>query len=141
VNEYMAELRRLALHCDYGTHLDEVLRDQFVSGLQSENMFKRLLSVQIAVRMETAAKMGKTFQDQESVGIKTVANSCKHCGKTDHQIYQVSVALRRLHATAVASLATYQPSADLAQDSLVENQNSTPSTRRNLRSGLAQTCS
>jgi len=40
VNEYMAELRRIALHCDYGTHLDEALRDQFVSGLWSENMLK-----------------------------------------------------------------------------------------------------
>ena len=42
--DFIAELRKLSLHCDYETHLDEALRDQFVSGLRSEAMHKWLLS-------------------------------------------------------------------------------------------------
>lgn len=35
---------RLALHCNYGTHLDEALQDQFMGGLNSEAMQKHMLS-------------------------------------------------------------------------------------------------
>ena len=35
VARYLAELRRLAEHCEFGDKLDDQLRDQFVSGLRS----------------------------------------------------------------------------------------------------------
>ena len=39
----MAELRRLAVHCDFENYLDQALRDRLVCGLRSENTQKCLL--------------------------------------------------------------------------------------------------
>ena len=44
VADFVAQLRRLATHCQFGGHLNEALRDHFVCGLKSEVMQKRLLS-------------------------------------------------------------------------------------------------
>ena len=61
--EYIAELRRLAARCNFGTYLDDALRDRLVCGLRSESVQKRLLSesdldlskaVRIANAMEAA---------------------------------------------------------------------------------------
>ena len=42
--KYMAELRRLAVHYEFGNYLDQALRDRLVCGLRSENIQKRLLT-------------------------------------------------------------------------------------------------
>ena len=74
VSEFSATLRKLAIHCKYGEHLNEALRDQFVSGLGSEAMHKRLLSEAlmqsaqtIAIGMEAAAKNAKDFLKEEAI--------------------------------------------------------------------------
>ena len=36
VVDYVAELRRLSVNCNFGTFLDDALRDRFVCGLKSE---------------------------------------------------------------------------------------------------------
>ena len=41
---YVAELRRLAARCSFGSHLQEALRDRLICGLKSEAMQKRLLT-------------------------------------------------------------------------------------------------
>ena len=38
--EYLAELRRLATHCQFGDYLNEALRDRFVCGLRNTGMQK-----------------------------------------------------------------------------------------------------
>ena len=40
VAEYVAELCRLATHCEFGSYLDEALRDRFVCGLKGEECKK-----------------------------------------------------------------------------------------------------
>ena len=61
--EYVAELRCLAARCNFGTYLDDALRDRLVCGLRSKSVQKRLLSesdldlskaVRIANTMEAA---------------------------------------------------------------------------------------
>ena len=42
VTEFAAELRRLATNCQFGTHLNEALRDRLMCGLSSEAAQKRL---------------------------------------------------------------------------------------------------
>lgn len=37
---YIAELRRLAIHCDLGDSLDKTLKDRFVCGLKQEHIKK-----------------------------------------------------------------------------------------------------
>ncbi|KAJ8419115.1 hypothetical protein AAFF_G00006140 [Aldrovandia affinis] len=44
VSEYMAELRRLAEHCQFGQGLSDALRDRLVCGLHNEGVQKRLLT-------------------------------------------------------------------------------------------------
>lgn len=65
VSTFIAELRRLAKHCNYGDSLNTMLRDRIVCGIQEEATQRKLLSengltlvraTEIAVSMETAAK-------------------------------------------------------------------------------------
>ena len=72
VLEYAAELRRLAITCDFGTFLDTALRDKFVFGLRSEPLKKSLLTedgltmakaVELAQAKEAAAGDVKDFKE------------------------------------------------------------------------------
>ena len=65
VTQYIAELRKLAEFCEFGTNLNDSLRDRFVCGIRAENIQKCLLSeaaltlekaLEAAQAMETAAK-------------------------------------------------------------------------------------
>ncbi|KAI7813566.1 hypothetical protein IRJ41_020631 [Triplophysa rosa] len=62
ISEYMAELRRLSEHCQFGAGLTDALRDRLVCGMHNESTQKRLLTekdltleraLNIAVSMET----------------------------------------------------------------------------------------
>ena len=44
ITEYVAELRRLAINCEFGEYLNEALRDRLVCGLRNTGIQKRLLS-------------------------------------------------------------------------------------------------
>ena len=37
ISEYVAELRRLATHCEFGDYLEQALRDRLVCGIRHEN--------------------------------------------------------------------------------------------------------
>ena len=61
--QFVAELRCLATHCNFGGYLDEAFRDRLVYGLQSETTQRRLLTtadlklsdaIEIAQGLETA---------------------------------------------------------------------------------------
>ena len=41
IQDYIAELRRLTVHCELGNFLDDALRNRFVCGLRSEAMQKK----------------------------------------------------------------------------------------------------
>ncbi|CAB4038190.1 Retrovirus-related Pol poly from transposon, partial [Paramuricea clavata] len=62
---YIAELKKLTAHCNFGSNLEETLRDRLVCGLSNQQIQKRLLAesklkfskaVDIAVAMETATR-------------------------------------------------------------------------------------
>ena len=65
VNEYVVELRRLSTHCQFGTFLNETLRDCLVCGLRSEAIQINLITeadldlqkaIDLSVGMEVADK-------------------------------------------------------------------------------------
>ena len=67
---YVAELRRLSAHCEFGDFLEDALRDRFVCGLWSEEIQKRLLAedkvtftrtLEIAQGMEAADRNAKAL--------------------------------------------------------------------------------
>ena len=45
VAEYVAELRRLSTHCDFGKYLNDALRDRLICGLRNESIQKSLLAI------------------------------------------------------------------------------------------------
>lgn len=44
VTEYVAVLRQLAQHCNYGVYLKEMLRDRLVCGIEDDRIQQRLLA-------------------------------------------------------------------------------------------------
>ena len=109
--EYVAELRRLAIHCEFGEYQNQALCDRLVCGLRSENIQKRLLSeadltltraVEIAQGMEAAHQntqlmkgkvegaISKVTQEQNSMNSSDKQEQhkkkkpCYHCGKQGH---------------------------------------------------------
>ena len=101
--EYLAELRRLATHCQFREYLDEALRDRFVCGLRSSGIQKCLLTeakplmlkkaLEVAVAVEAADQKAKELQSSESAQLGKVeqipptrknTKPCYRCGKQDH---------------------------------------------------------
>ena len=103
VKEFAAELRRLTIHCDFGDHLDEALRDRFVCGLNSETTQKRLLTerdltfsgaIDIAHGMESAAQNARKLQGTQTTMRADVnkmtpgqaeTKECYRCGHSSHR--------------------------------------------------------
>lgn len=101
-SEYIAELRRLSEHCQFGEGPSDSLRDRFVCGLHNESTQKRLLTednltlhraLEIAISMETAAKdtgeLHGNFTEPCSVNkMRAQPNdklqTCYRCGKKSH---------------------------------------------------------
>ena len=95
IAEYVAELHKLTLNCDFKDHLDKALRDRFVCGLQSETTKKQLLTdseltftraVEIAKGMEAADKKSRQFKGAtDGTENKFTGNHptkhCFRCGK------------------------------------------------------------
>ena len=95
VLEYAAELRHLAISCEFEAFLDSALRDKFVCGLRSEHIQKGLLTeadltmtrgVEIAQAKETASRDAKDLKGSGSTAISKLTRSTSHrCGSTDHK--------------------------------------------------------
>jgi len=110
VADYVAALRKLSIHCDFGTFLNDALRDRFVCGLKSEAMQKKLLveaeltftrAIEIAQGMESAARKAKELQSHspaeaqghgqgqgQAVHVlrrqQSDRRSCHRCGRRNH---------------------------------------------------------
>ena len=102
--DYLAELRQLAQTCEFGTFLNEALRDKYVVGMRSESTQKRRLTEDkltlakahdIAQGMEAAARDAKQFKESPPVVMnvtsanRTAGGSAKRkpryrCGRNNH---------------------------------------------------------
>nr|XP_054599801.1 uncharacterized protein LOC129164288 [Nothobranchius furzeri] len=72
VADYVAELRKLAQHCDYGAALPQMLRNRLVCGVNDDRMQRRLLSevdltfdkaLTLCQAMESASKDVRDLQE------------------------------------------------------------------------------
>ena len=109
IAEYIAAIKRLSQHCNFGDNLQDALRDRFVCGLKDEATQKRLLqeptltfdkATAMAQAIETAHRDAAeihghgTIQDSVHKLSKshhhnkpkqqTVHPPCQSCGKTNH---------------------------------------------------------
>ena len=84
IAEYMAELRKLATHCNFHDYLNEALRDRLVCGLVNHNIQRKLLAeadlsltraVEIAQSMKAAEANMKKLQTSEPAKIHAVQTS------------------------------------------------------------------
>ncbi len=83
---YVAELKKLSEHCQFGDGLNDTLRDRLVCGISQESIQKRLLSeadltfkraVEIAVAMETAARDAVELRSGVKVSVIKVTTAGK----------------------------------------------------------------
>ena len=61
LNTYVAEIKELSEHCEFGTVLNDSLRDRFVCGLHNESIQKRL-HVETSFTFEKALKLAVTME-------------------------------------------------------------------------------
>ena len=64
ISNYLAELRRLAAHCDFGEYLEQALRDRLVCGIRHENTQKGLLS-EADLTLEKATELARSIEATE----------------------------------------------------------------------------
>ena len=109
ISDFVAALRHLAEHCNFGGSLENMLRDRLVSGVNNEKIQRRLLSegeltfkkaFEIALSLETTAQhmadmhltpstlattsaSVKKLSFSKKQPLKSGSNECYRCGK-DH---------------------------------------------------------
>ena len=107
IGEYLAELRRLATHCNFGDFLDQALRDRLVCGIRHQGTQKRLLSepdltltkaTEIARSVEAAETQSSQLNDSGIAPVMAVSGKlqsgyklreqqsgfCTRCGGNNH---------------------------------------------------------
>ncbi|XP_057298423.1 uncharacterized protein K02A2.6-like [Hydractinia symbiolongicarpus] len=105
ISQYLAVLRRLSEHCEYGETLDDMLRDRLVCGIKEEKIQQKLLSekdltlakaLRIACSMESAASYSKSILQHQATGNISESvhalerardnpgRDCYRCGGTKH---------------------------------------------------------
>ena len=117
VAAYVAELRAIAKTCNYGTTLDEMLRDRLVCGIGDEKVQEQLLAksdltlqkaMEIAQGIETAARNVKELHApsrSQDIQVHQVSPSgaggpptrCYRCGKGNHVSSQCPFIKARCH--------------------------------------------
>ena len=104
VNEYVAQLKKLANTCKYYTFLDEMLRDKLIEGIRDVTLQRELLkkddltfksALEIAQQHELTAKTSAEIQKATETG--------ERCGTTAQSIDRVGVASRRGNKTTAQS--------------------------------------
>ena len=91
----VADLKKLATHCEFGTNLNEALRDKLVCGHRNVQMQKRLLSedklkytkgLEIAVVMETAIHDASELSfTQNNIGLTRYRTTAKQLQYFPHR--------------------------------------------------------
>ena len=99
--QFQADLRKLSIRCEFGTFLDQAIRDRFVCGVRNEAIQKKLLTaedgltaakaLEIAQGIEAADKNARELKGQsvaspggESLhfaGAAADMKSCYRCGR------------------------------------------------------------
>ena len=110
--DFVAELRRLASKCQFGTHLDDALRDRFVCGLRNESIQKILL-------MEKALKFNAAVEKALQLEAAEVNTKAMKFGRSGEGTAVNKVYSSESVASIVASLIILPSSADLRRPCVI----------------------
>ena len=107
---YVAELKKLATHCNFGVNLNKALRDKLVCGLQNMQIQRRLLSeaklkyskaLEIAIAMETAVRDASELHSElhAEPRVDKISNNSNHhhCCRTSRLRVAIDVEKTRTH--------------------------------------------
>lgn len=81
VTDYVVALKKLSIDCEFGTFLNDALRDRLVCGLRAENIQRKLLAeaeltfdraVNMASAMEMADSDSASFQPQSGASVNVL---------------------------------------------------------------------
>ena len=98
IAEYIAELRKLSIHCEFEGFLDEGLRDKLVCGIHTAGIRKKLLTekkltlqkaVELAKSMERADTESKSMESVSEVHVNALTyqgkkRRCYRCDAESH---------------------------------------------------------
>ena len=105
IPDFVADLRRLAANCKFGTHLNDALRDRFVCGGHSESVQKKLLleknltiatAVELAISLQSAEATTRAMHSGKAAadtvdklhkpgnGSGQPQSPCPRCGRKGH---------------------------------------------------------
>ena len=62
VAEFVAELRHLSTYCNFGTNLNDTMRDRIVCGINSPDIQKKLLSVGNSLTLDKTLKLAISLE-------------------------------------------------------------------------------
>ena len=96
--QFIAELRKLTIHCEFKGFLEEALRDRFVCGLTDSGIRKRLLTekkldlksaISLAKNMENAKTQNRNMEIKEitqnyAIKQSTRKRRCYRCNSENH---------------------------------------------------------
>ena len=101
ISQFVAVLKQLSEHCEFGRTLNDTIRDRLVCGLRSETIQKRLLTesnltleraIEVSTSMEMAAKEAQHLSASSQIHrVQTekqkpkLNKPCYRCGKSGHQ--------------------------------------------------------
>nr|pir hypothetical protein 1 - silkworm transposon mag [Bombyx mori] len=95
IADYLTELKKLSKNCEFGSSLDENLRDQMVCGLKSEIIRQRLFAeekleykraVTLALSLEAAERDAIAVERTPIEEVNKINfNECSRCGDRRHQ--------------------------------------------------------
>ena len=73
VATFVAELRRLAIHCEFGDSLNDMLRDRLICGINDARIQRRLLSegkIDFTKALELAQAMETADRDTQALSLQ-----------------------------------------------------------------------
>ena len=84
VANYVMELRHLTEHCEYGTSLNDMLRDRLVCGIKHDRIQQRLLSEGAELTLERALQIAQSMES--AIKQSTVIQNYQHCTEGVHKV-------------------------------------------------------
>ncbi|UYV84160.1 K02A2.6-like [Cordylochernes scorpioides] len=115
ISTYIAELKKMAEYCKFGSTIDEAIRDRLIAGIEDDNIQRKLLgegdsltlhrAIEIALALEAAAQDAKDLQSQRNPEVvmkikqgnwrlkpsttgkftRSESYTCIRCGAKDHK--------------------------------------------------------
>ena len=87
VANYVAELRRLTEHCEYGISLNDMLRDRLVCGIKHDRIQQCLLSEGAELTLEKALQIAQSMESaiKQSTGIQNYQHHTEGVHKVSTQ--------------------------------------------------------